>query len=146
MVLNRLGDRTVSEVWDAIDADPCDCQQLLNLGGPVSGPLIALHTSDELSEKQVLPGLHMSLQRDGIDRLVRQDEHPFRLYSGNSGWGGGQLEDEMKVGGWLTTPARVEDVFADPDALWRDVASRIGLEIMLPGKKFGKLPPDVGMN
>ncbi|MCA9239848.1 MAG: YqgE/AlgH family protein, partial [Planctomycetales bacterium] len=146
VVLNRVSDQTVSEVWDAIDADPCDCDQLMNIGGPVSGPLIALHTSEELSDKEVLPGLFMSLQRDQIDQLVRQAEHAFRLYSGNSGWGGGQLEGEMEIGGWLTTPAKAEDVFADPDDLWRDVTSRIGLKIMLPEKQRGKLPPDASLN
>lgn len=146
VVLNRLGDRTVSEVWETIDAPACECDQLINIGGPVPGPLIALHTSDLLGEKQVLPGLYMSLQRDTIDQLVRQDEHEFRLYSGNSGWGGGQLEGEMQVGGWLTTPAKLDDVFAHPDALWRSVANRIGLGIMLPGADPNKLPKDPSVN
>lgn len=146
VVLNRVGDRTVSEVWDAIDAEPCDCEQLLNLGGPVSGPLIALHKLEEAGEKQVLPGVWMSLHRDSIDQVVRQNQQPFRLFSGNSGWGGGQLEDEMEVGGWLTTRAKADDVFADPEALWQDVTSRIGLEIMLPKKQRKELPPDASMN
>lgn len=146
VVLNRIGDRTVSEVWDAIDAEPCDCDQPLNLGGPVSGPLIALHRYEEAGEKQVLPGLYMSLHREAIDRVVRQDEHPFRLYSGNSGWGGGQLEGEMQAGGWLTTPAEAQDVFADPEQLWKDVSNRIGLGIMMPQAAPKNMPPDVGMN
>ncbi|TWT77323.1 hypothetical protein Pla123a_19830 [Posidoniimonas polymericola] len=146
VVLNRTGDSSVAEVWDHIDAEPCDCDQLMNIGGPVQGPLIALHTSEVLGEKQVLPGLYMSLQRGSIDLLVRQDEHEFRLYSGNSGWGGGQLEEELEAGGWLTTPARRDEVFADPDELWRSVTSRIGLEIMLPGKKPTHLPVDPNLN
>ncbi|TWT31183.1 hypothetical protein KOR34_45590 [Posidoniimonas corsicana] len=146
VVLNRPGDSSVSEVWDHIDAEPCDCDQLMNVGGPVQGPLIALHTSPDLGEKRVLPGLFMSLQRESIDQLVRQDEHEFRLYSGNSGWGGGQLEGELQMGGWLTTPARKEDVFADSDELWRSVTNRIGLEIMLPGKQRAHLPADPNLN
>lgn len=146
VVLNRIGDRTVSEVWQEIDAQPCGCEQLLNLGGPVTGPLIALHTSEEISDKQVLPGIYMSLQRDEIDHLVRQHDEPFRLYSGNSGWGGGQLEEEMQTGGWLNTPAQANDIFADPDVLWHNITSRIGLGIMLPGNKLGNQPPDASMN
>lgn len=146
VVLNRLVDRTVEEVWKAIDAEPCDCQQPLNLGGPVQGPLIALHTAKQLADKPILPGLFMSMQRENVDELVRQADHPFRLYTGNSGWGGGQLEDELQAGGWLTAPASAGDVFADPDEIWNDVTRRIGLSIILPGIDPDDAPEDPTVN
>ncbi|MEM8865965.1 MAG: YqgE/AlgH family protein [Planctomycetota bacterium] len=146
VVLNRQADRTVSEVWDAIDAEPCDNHQDMNLGGPVPGPLIALHTAEDLADTRILPGLFMSMQRDNIDQLVRQEEHPFRLYTGNSGWGGGQLEAELKQGGWLTAPADADDVFADPGELWVDVTRRIGLSIVLPGVDPEEVPDDPTVN
>lgn len=146
VVLNRPTDRTIEDVWEAVAFDPCENQQALNQGGPVPGPLIALHTSEELSEKQVMPGLYLSMQKDTVDPLVRQDEHPFRLYSGNSGWGGGQLEGELQQGGWLLVGARVEDVFADYRSVWREVTSRIALDIMLPGTDPGEAPPDPSLN
>lgn len=146
VVLNRPTERTVEQVWEAVEFDPCDCQQALNLGGPVQGPLIALHTSEELSEKTLLPGLYLSMQKATVDPLVRQDEHPFRLYSGNSGWGGGQLEDELAEGSWHTTPARATDIFADPDGAWREVTSRIALGVMVPGLDPDDLPDDPSLN
>lgn len=146
VVLNRLADRTIEQVWDAVEFDPCDCEQALNQGGPVPGPLIALHRSEEHSEKTVLPGLYMSMQKTTVDPLVRQGEHPFRLYSGNSGWGGGQLEDELKEGGWLTTAANPDDVFADPDTIWGEVTNRIALEVMLPGVDPTSIPSDPSAN
>ncbi|MEQ8846192.1 YqgE/AlgH family protein [Botrimarina sp.] len=146
VVLNRPTERTVEQVWEAVEFDPCDCQQPLNYGGPVQGPLIALHTSEELSEKQVLPGLYLSMQRATVDPLVRQTKHPFRLYSGNSGWGGGQLEGELNEGSWLTTPAHSDDVFADPTTVWREVTSRIALAVMVPGLDPDRLPNDPSLN
>ncbi len=146
VVLNRLSERTVTQVWDALEFDPCDCEQPINYGGPVPGPLIALHSCEELSEKGVLPGLFLSIQKEQVDELVRQDEHPFRLYSGNSGWGGGQLEDELKQGGWLNAPATAEDAFADPEELWRDVTNRIALDVLLPGSDPDDLPADPSLN
>ena len=146
VVLNRPGERTVREVWDAVDFDPCDNEQSLNHGGPEPGPLIALHTSEELAEKRLLPGLYLSMQKDTVDPLVRQDEHPFRLYSGNSGWGGGQLEGELQQGGWLTGDASAADVFADPGELWSDVTSRIALDILIPGQDPTALPDDPTLN
>lgn len=146
VVLNRAVDRTIEEVWDAVEFDPCESQQALNQGGPVPGPLIALHTSEELSEKTVLPGLYLSMQKATVDPLVRQDEHPFRLYSGNSGWGGGQLEGELKEGGWLTAPAEAGDVFAAPDAIWERVTNRIALDILMPGIDPDGIPDDPSLN
>lgn len=146
VVLNRLADRTVQQVWEAIDAEPCNNDQDLNLGGPVPGPLIALHTCQELADKPVLDGLYASMQRENVDRLVRQHDHPFRLYTGNSGWGGGQLEGELESGGWLTTSGDAEDVFADSSTLWGEVTRRIGLSIVLPGVDPDEVPDDPSLN
>ncbi len=146
VILNRPTDRTISEVWEAVDFDPCDNEQLLNQGGPVPGPLIALHTSEELSEKTLLPGLFLSMQKETVDPLVRQTKYPFRLYSGNSGWGGGQLEEELQQGGWLSGPAKRSDVFADAEKLWPQVTNRIALDIIAPGIDPKQLPPDPSVN
>ena len=146
VVLNRPADRTVRQVWEAVDFEPCDCDQPLNHGGPVPGPLIALHRSREHSEKTVLPGLYLSMQKATVDPLVRQEEHPFRLYSGNSGWGGGQLEGELRQGGWLTTAAKADDVFADSDSLWESVTNRIALDVLMPGLPADALPDDPSLN
>lgn len=146
VVLNRPTDRTLGEVWDAIDADPIANKDTLWRGGPVPGPLIGLHNDPELGEKQVLPGVYMSMQRDALDQLVRQERCRYRIYSGNSGWGGGQLEGEIKAGGWLTGDSQETDLFAEPDGLWPAVTKRIGLGIMLPGVAPDDLPPEVGLN
>ncbi len=146
VVLNRLAERTVEQVWEAVEFDPCDNNQLMNHGGPVPGPLIALHTSEELGEKAILPGLYLSMQKTSVDPLVRQDEHPFRLYSGNSGWGGGQLEGELKEGGWLLGEPFLEDVFSDPNEVWDEVTNRIALDVLLPGVDPDDVPSDPSLN
>ena len=81
--------------------------------------------------------LYMSMQKDAIDLLVRRTGAKFRLFSGHSGWGGGQLENEMRVGGWLTWPAQPTEVFADPERLWKTVCGKIGREIIAPN-----IPPE----
>lgn len=52
-----------------------------------------------------------------------------RVYAGHSGWGPGQLEEELAEDAWIIEPARVEDVFTDdPDGLWKAVLERKGPE------------------
>lgn len=146
VILNRPAERTIEQVWDAIDFEPCDCDQLLNTGGPVQGPLIALHTCEELGEKQLAEGLYLSMQKEMVDPLVRQDDYPFRIYAGNSGWGGGQLEGEMLAGGWFVTPSKVSDIFFDHEKLWTEVTNRLALKILMPDKDVREIPEDPSVN
>ena len=104
VVLNRPSDTTVQEVWEQVGQDPTDSLETINVGGPVPGPLLALHGAGPLSESEVMPGIHLSTQRDALDQLVR-GQGTFRLFSGYAGWGGGQLETELTQEGWITRQA-----------------------------------------
>ena len=146
VVLNRPGEKTIEEVWELIEFEPCPRYDAVYVGGPVPGPIIAVHTSKELADQPIGGGLFASTHNVHVDALVRQTEHPVRLFSGHSGWGGGQLEGEMQVGGWLTAPATIDDVFSDHESLWRTVTSRIGFSIMAPGLDRSRFPDDPSLN
>jgi putative transcriptional regulator len=146
VVLNRPSDKTVREIWDMIGNDPCDREDRIYVGGPVPGPLVAVHALEPFSEHEVLPGVYVSTHRDALDLIVRKPEEPFRLCSGHAGWGAGQLEAEMEAGGWLSTLATKDDVFAEPDSIWRAVTQRIGLEIMAPTVDDEHMPIDPSLN
>jgi putative transcriptional regulator len=146
VVINRPSDKTVREVWEHIGYDPCDRDDHVFIGGPVPGPLLALHAVEPYSEHEVLPGLFISKHRDALDLIVRKRDLPFRLYSGQAGWGSGQLESELDAGGWLFTRADKADVFADHATIWKKVTQRIGLEIMAPQLGREAMPPDPSLN
>ena len=62
-----------------------------------------------------------------VDAALRPSILRARVFVGHSGWGAGQLEDELDADSWIVEPARAEDVFSDdPRALWRDVLRRKG--------------------
>ena len=66
-----------------------------------------------------------------------------RVFAGYSGWGPGQLEAEMAVDGWITEPAREDDVFTDnSDLLWSRVLQRKGPEY----RQLSQMPYDPSMN
>jgi putative transcriptional regulator len=146
VVINRPADKSVREVWDSIGYDPCDRDDRIFIGGPVPGPLVAVHTLEAFSEREVLPGVHVAMHRDAIDLIVRRKDVSLRLYSGHAGWGGGQLESELEAGGWLTTEATKNDVFADHEMIWKSVTERIGLEIMAPDIDDRHVPSDPSLN
>jgi putative transcriptional regulator len=146
VVINRPSDKSVREVWEMIGNDPCDREDFIFIGGPVPGPLVALHTIEAFGQHEVLPGLHVATHKDALDLIVRKKDTQVRLYSGHAGWGSGQLEGEMEAGGWLSTRAALEDVFADYETIWKTVTQRIGLEIMAPEVDREHVPPDPSLN
>ncbi len=146
VVINRPSDKSVREVWEMIGNDPCDCDNLIYVGGPVPGPLLALHRLEAFANHKVMPGLFVSTNRDSLDIIVRKKDIPLRLCSGNAGWGSGQLEGELEAGGWLFTRATVDDVFADHESIWKTVTQRIGLEIMAPNVDSEHMPTDPSLN
>jgi putative transcriptional regulator len=130
LVLNHPSEHSMEEVWQRVGEGKCALHQPLNLGGPVEGPLVALHDDAALAEREILPGVFFASQRGALEQLVEFPAGPVRLFSGYSGWGGGQLEEEVRVGAWLALPASSELVFFDGDDLWKTVAGRIGGEIL----------------
>lgn len=58
--------------------------------------------------------------------LVRASFAQLRLFVGLSAWSPGQLEGELIRGSWFRVPVRHEDVFGEPEGLWRRVLRRLG--------------------
>lgn len=131
VILNRPTGRSISDVWQQVRGSPCDCTEQVHLGGPVTGPLVALHKEPALAEMRVAPGLYCTMSAERIEELVGEDRRLVRFYAGYAGWGGGQLESELATGSWLTTDASAEEVFeTDDDELWTTVIKRAtGTEI-----------------
>ncbi len=145
VVLNRPTEETVGEVWSELGESPCDSQQCANVGGPVDGPVMALHTDESFADLRVAPEVFLAVQRDNLDWVVHQTQSPFRLFVGTASWQAGQLESELEQGVWLAMPARREFVFASPDNLWESALREHGCQFwrQLGVKHF---PSDVAMN
>ncbi len=131
LILNRPLSKSVADVWRMLDDRECTRTDPIFRGGPVEGPLLALHRSAKWGEWEVLPGVYLSSKKELLDQLVHSD-CPLKLFVGYSGWGPKQLENELRLGRWLTIFASPEDVFADPGALWKSINERIGRSVLEP--------------
>jgi putative transcriptional regulator len=146
VVLNRPTESTIKELWEKVGQSPCESDQPVHLGGPVSGPLMAVHSDASLAEMEIVPGVYFAAQREHLEKLVQQHEHDFRFFVGHSGWGEGQLESELKEGAWLTIPATPEFVFYHEEDLWRKVKDTIGQTMLGDMLKLKHVPQDPSMN
>jgi putative transcriptional regulator len=146
VVLNRPTNTKVGDLSELEATSASVLSMPIYLGGPVDGPLIAVHTDMALAEYEVTAGVYFSASADAIKGLVARGREPFRLFQGYAGWAPNQLDSEIKVGGWLTEPARYEDVFSSFADLWDRVSHRIGEEILSSTIRRGQIPDDPSMN
>ncbi len=150
-------------------------------GGPVQGPLLALHDLAGVGEpcgpidpdgatdfigpmesnmhgtKHVVhnypaepwgsmsidlgnPPAWLTGDDDHLRILLRRPDARVKYVSHYSGWGPGQLDHELEVGGWLVGEADPDLVFGNPNEIWEKAVKRCGQEILSeisPGMKFG---------
>ena len=81
------------------------------------------------STTEVHPGIWMTQHVDDLAFLARVPPPGFRLYLGYSGWGGGQLIDEILRNDWILGPVIEELIFApDPEPVWERALEAAGLD------------------
>jgi putative transcriptional regulator len=146
VVLNRPVDKTIRQLWEELGTGGCPLEQPVRLGGPVPGPLIAVHTNQFFAEMEIMPGIFFAARKDHLDELVRHIQDPLRVFVGHSGWGPGQLENELAQGAWLTLPATVEYIFHDGADLWETVTRQIGRQTLQSALRLKHIPDDPSVN
>lgn len=145
VVLNRPAEASIRDFWQQVSDEPCESRQRVNMGGPISGPVIAVHDCEPLAEAIVPPGVYLATQREHLEQLVQQTDRPFRLFVGHSGWVSGQLNHELEHGVWHTTPATPEVLFGDESNLWQRSLIMVG-HSFTRSLNIKHIPQDVSVN
>lgn len=111
------------------------------LGGPVAGsyPLMLLRTDKKPDEmaRHIFDNIYYVSEHKTMDKVIRKmdGKDAVRIYAGHAGWYPGQLEGEVKRGGWLVVSADPFTVFdKEPKTIWDDIINgAAGLEVKIPG-------------
>jgi putative transcriptional regulator len=145
LVLNRELAMSVQDVWSQVSKSLCLRRESARQGGPVSGTLMALHDRRSLANLVVTDEIYVATELSTMESLVASEEGKVVFFLGHSGWGPGQLENELAEGSWLILPARAEHVFGDLDtvALWKLAmtdAGRRQLQLIVPVKHIPDNP------
>jgi len=121
LVINRPIDIDMATLFDKIDLkleiQPV-AHQPVYFGGPVQterGFVLHDPVGRYVSSLTVPGGLEMTTSKDVLE-AVANGEGPsrFMLTLGYSGWGAGQLEEELSRNGWLTVQSDPEIIFSVP--------------------------------
>lgn len=146
LVLTQPTNVMVAQVWEKVSESKCRAVDAIHRGGPVEGPLMALHGSAEIGGNDIMSGVYYTVSAEHLEQLVTSNSQPARYFIGYSGWGAGQLEGEMEAGGWLTIPARPEDLFHNPEGFWELTIRRISGRSVLKSLGIEEFPRDPSTN
>lgn len=98
-------------------------------GGPVQpGTVIVLAEFDDPSAAGGIMFASVGiLDPDSVEEGRAPAMARARAFGGYAGWGGGQLESEIRQDAWIDAEPLPADVFTDdPSALWSTVLGRVG--------------------
>lgn len=146
LVLNRPTKIPLSKVWSETSGTACQTEERLHLGGPVEGPLMAIHTDEAHSEAKLLPGAFFSTMPENLRELVAGKAQSVRFFAGYAGWAAEQLENELNEGAWQIVPAKAEHLFHNDPDLWDRVRREITTSNLLSTLKIDRIPPDPRLN
>ena len=136
VVLNRPSGVSVGAAvpaWAPAVSEPA----VVHVGGPVTPDTVVclgrLRAGDADAEGWTpLTGSLGAVDLETEPALLLGALDGMRLFAGYAGWSPGQLEIELRRGGWLVFPAEPDDAFTpNPRALWSQVLRRQGGEIAL---------------
>lgn len=147
VILNRPTEATVKDIAETVFSEPFDWEKSLNLGGPVSGPLMVLHESEDQADQEILPGLYNAVEVSKVRELIFGRVEPSIVLANYAGWGPGQLEGEFGVDSWLTLPAKREYVFWEGTAdLWDVVVKAVNARKFSDFLGLRMVPTDPNLN
>lgn len=130
-MLNRLYHKKIGELVNNLDG----VNFPVYYGGPVeTDTLHFLHQRPELIEGGVLvtDSIYWGGNFESVSELLKLNllkQNDIRFYIGYSGWGQGQLEDELKTNSWITAPSSTKLIFYNSTKLiWKEALKNLGGE------------------
>jgi putative transcriptional regulator len=138
LMINRRTRAPVSRMFQNLDtgkhgADP------IYVGGPVEmTAALGLFRSRKRPDEgtALLSEVYLVSSKPLLEKTLTATAGPsdLRLYLGYCGWAGGQLENEVRQGGWWIFEANAGVVFdPDPGSVWSRLIARTELQIAKTG-------------
>ena len=128
-VLNRKYENTIDQIVPELEGYKLP----VYYGGPVqTGTLHFLHQYPEEipGSVEVIKGVYWGGDFDIVLQMIKKNainENKIRFFIGYSGWGEGQLNEELNGKSWLTVKAIRKPVFHKKhDEIWKDALKQLG--------------------
>lgn len=130
LIINRPAPISLEEVAEELGLKR-KLKTPIFFGGPVERNRgFVLHGREDLlaSSERVEQGVYLSGSPETLKVLVESGD-PFKFFLGYSGWGAGQLEEEIAHGSWLVLPSNPRMILTPKvEHLWDQVLREMGIE------------------
>ncbi len=129
IVLNRDLRLPDEQLWQQLAGEKVITRRAaLTAGGPQSGPVVALHSRQDLAEYTSAEGVYFAAQIQNLQELVTTaaDDSQVKIIIGQSDWAPGELDSEFRQGKWLPLPVTPQVVFADSRVMWSQALRKVG--------------------
>jgi|SRR5262245_617222 putative transcriptional regulator len=147
IILNQPLNTTITELAGKIFEEDFEWNKPLSLGGPVPGSMIVLHSTEELADREIIPGVFVTLEASKVQQIIQQRSEPSLVIANYAGWGPSQLEGEFDRDSWLTLPATFEHVFWTGEKdLWKVVVNEVKAKRLSEFLGLKTLPADPSLN
>ncbi len=119
----------------------------LMIGGPLNGPVLALHQNEDLAEIELRDGVFVSTSQDALQMLVEneadasdnhslipmEDPSPaqYRIVLGIAGWKTPQIHAEIDAALWYPIHCDADIVFEDTETMWFKAFQRYGDDVSM---------------
>ena len=126
VVLNRPTPRSVDDVLD-LTAGTSGLDLHVWWGGPVQPQAVISMVRTPRPgprARTILREVHLASDLDDVRQVLGEPGGRLRvrIFSGYAGWARGQLEAELRAGGWVPEPADAATVFSPaPSRMWEKV-------------------------
>lgn len=130
LIINRISGIRISDALAEVPGAAA-AKDFLRIGGPVKRESVfILHRRIGAGGRPIIDGVRFGADMELLAQLLENSpdgSDDYRLFSGYSGWGPGQLDAEMKSGSWIVAPAEPSAIFADRgEDSWRDALRALG--------------------
>jgi putative transcriptional regulator len=128
IVINRVTSLSPAKTFPELAADIGTYSGTLYRGGPVAPTrllfLVRGLAAATVQGPEIVDKVFLSGDPESLSDIARLAEGPseLRMYAGHAEWTAGQLESEIKRGGWRVVPATADLVFSEePGDLWEQL-------------------------
>lgn len=130
IVLNQpANEQVASELRQITGTDPAVDLALIH-GGPLNGPVFAIHQQEDLAEIMMPGGICVSSQLEILKQLEHQFQ-PYRIVLGMTGWKTSEVLAKIDDGQWLPLSTSPEQIFDEPDWMWQRAVLEYGRQTMM---------------
>ncbi|MFK7953555.1 MAG: YqgE/AlgH family protein [Ekhidna sp.] len=145
-VLNKKGQVKLNDIVDEVGNFSAE----VYVGGPVQNDTLHfLHRNKELSDhaNEILLNTYWGGEYDKLLQMINTrsiEQNDIRFFIGYSGWGAGQLMDELKAKSWIVMKNPTQEMIFDWDNqdLWKECLRNMGGKFKL----MSNYPKDPRLN